>query len=322
MSKVLYFLEDRIPQPLRQLVVGYLDGRYEYRQCFYSQSQQEIADALQWAQAVLFAPGRYLSAELMTKASHIKLMQLWSSGYDKFNLVDARRHGIPVANNGGANAISVAEHAILLLLATARRLPEAHMRAVQGKWAGNSHGMDMVMLYNKTLSVIGMGNIGKQVAKRARAFGMRVLYFDLKRLSAAEESELGVVYSELDALLRQADFLTLHLHLNASTNGLIGARELGLLKERCIIVNVSRAQLVDLQALTPLLQEGRVLGAGFDVFDPEPTTGREEYLSLPNVVASPHIAGSTIDTYHMALSNCVQNIDRVLAGQAPSWVVN
>jgi phosphoglycerate dehydrogenase-like enzyme len=323
MNKVLYFLEDRIPQSLRELVQSYLDAkRYDYQLCFYSEPSAAIADRLRWANAVLFAPGRHLSSALMAEAKQVKLMQLWSSGYDKFNLADARKYGIPVANNGGANAISVAEHTMLLLLAAARRLPEAHRRATAGRWAGNSHGMDMFMLHNKTLGVIGMGNIGKQVAKRAAAFGMRVLYYDVKRLANGDEEALGIVFCEREGLLKQSDFLTLHLHLNASTAGVIGKRELNLLKDKCVLVNVSRSQLIDLSELTPLLRSGKVHAAGFDVFDVEPTTGQEEYLSLPNVVASPHIAGSTIDTYHMAMRNCVENIDRALAGERPLWVVN
>ena len=178
------------------------------------------------------------------------------------------------------------------------------------------------MLYGKTLGVIGMGNIGRQVAQRARGFGMRVLYHDVRRLDPADESQFGVTYAELDGVLAVADFVTLHLHLNSSTTGTIGARELDLLKPDCVIVNVSRAQLIDLHALAPRLAGGRLRGAAFDVFEVEPTTGREPYLSLPNVVATPHIAGSTVDTYRMAMTNCVDNIKRALAGQRPLWVVN
>jgi phosphoglycerate dehydrogenase-like enzyme len=322
-GNVLYFLEDRIPESLRDLVRGYLDrSGFPYRECYYSEPQSAIAAHLEWAHAVLFAPGRYLGDELMASATNVRLMQLWSSGYDKFNVAGARKYGIPVANNGGANAISVAEHTMLLLLAVARRLPEAHVRATTGRWAGNSHGMDMVMLYGKTLSIIGMGNIGRQVARRAQAFGMKVLYHDVRRLDAAEEAADGATYRGLDDLLREADFLTLHLHLNASTSGIIGEREIALLKPGCVIVNVSRSQLIDLKALTPRLQQGLVLGAGFDVFDTEPTTGGEPYLALPNVVATPHTAGSTLDTYHMAMRNCMENISNALAGQPPQWVIN
>lgn len=322
-GNLLYFLEDRIPEPLRQLVRSYLDrSGFAYRHCFYSESQPAIIEHLRWADAVLFAPGRFLSDELMESAANVRLMQLWSSGYDKFNVAGARKYRIPVANNGGANAISVAEHTILLLLAVARRIPEAHARTTTGKWAGNSHGMDMVMLYGKTLSIVGMGNIGRQVARRAKSFGMTVLYYDVRRLDEADEMAIGATFCELDDLLRRADFLTLHLHLNASTAGLIGERELGMLKPQCVIVNVSRSQLIDLKALTHRLEHGHLLGAGFDVFDVEPTTGCEPYLQLPSVVATPHTAGSTIDTYHMAMRNCMENIERVLAGEPPQWVVN
>jgi phosphoglycerate dehydrogenase-like enzyme len=323
LNNVLYFLEERIPAPLRELVIDFLErARFDYRTCFYSQAHDDIAEALAWSNAVLFAPGRYLADEILSSASHVKLMQLWSSGYDKFNTAGARKYGIPVANNGGANAISVAEHALLLMLAAARRLPESHTRATTGRWAGNSHGMDMVMLYGKTLGIIGMGNIGREVARRAHGFGMRVVYHDVRRLDPAEESRFGATYAELDELLGEADFLTLHLHLNSSTAGMIGERELELLKPDCVIVNVSRSQLIDLKSLAPRLESGRIRGAAFDVFEVEPTTGREAYLSLPNVVATPHTAGSTIDTYRMAMTNCVDNIKRALAGQRPLWVVN
>lgn len=322
MRKVLYFLEDRIPEPLRALVVGYLKASaFDYRLCFYSQPASEIAGNLQWADAVLFAPGRFLSDDLMAQGAGAKLMQLWSSGYDKFNVPAARRYNIPVANNGGANAVSVAEHTMLLLLAAARRLPEAHARATRGLWAGNSHGMDMVMLYKKTLSIIGMGKIGREVARRAAAFGMRVVYYDTQRLDPAEEARVGAEFAPMDRALAAADFLTLHLHLTEKTAGLIGERELALLKPQCLIVNVSRAQLIDLKALFPRLASGDVRGAGFDVFEVEPTSGREDYLSLPNVVATPHTAGSTLDTYHMAVQNCVSNIERVFKGEPPLWVI-
>jgi len=323
MNRVLYMLENRVPEPLRRLVVRYLEtSGLDYTQCFYSDDSKLIRERLSWAEAVLFAPGRYLQPDLMEAANHVRLMQLWSSGYDKFNLADARKHGIPVANNGGANAISVAEHTILLMLAAARRLPEFHTRATRGMWSGNSHGMDMVQLHRKTLAIVGLGNIGKQVALRARAFGMCVLYNDIKRLDPAEESQLGVEYRTLEELLTRADFLTLHLHLNATTSGLIGADKLQTLKDQCVIINVSRSQLIDVKALTPLLRSGKVLAAGFDVFETEPTSGYEEYLSFPNVVATPHTAGSTLDTYHMAMSNCMSNIARVFAGEAPLWIVN
>lgn len=323
MSRVLYMLENRVPETLRRLVIGYLEkSGLDYIECFYSDDSRVIRERLSWAEAVLFAPGRYLPPELMEAAKHVRLMQLWSSGYDKFNLADARKHGIPVANNGGANAISVAEHTILLMLAAARRLPEFHTRATRGMWSGNSHGMDMVQLYRKTLAIVGLGNIGKQVALRARAFGMHVLYHDVKPLDPVEERKLDVEYCTLDELLARADFLTLHLHLNATTSGLIGPDKLETIKDQCIIINVSRSQLIDIKALTPLLRSGKVLAAGFDVFEAEPTSGYEEYLSFPNVVATPHTAGSTLDTYHMAMNNCMRNITRVFAGEAPLWTVN
>mgnify|MGYP005658251379 CR=1 FL=1 len=275
-----------------------------------------------WADAVLFAPGRYLPEAIFRSASHIKLMQLWSSGYDKFNIEDAKKYGIPVANNGGANAISVSEHTILLILSVYKWLPDSHQRTVEGRWAGNSHGMDMFLMYGKTLGLIGFGNIGKQVAKRASGFGMKILYYDLVRADTEIEEEFGAQYCELEQLLKASDIVSLHVHHNESTTGMIGAKQLDMMKDSAVLINVSRAQLVDNEALLKALQEQHIWAAGLDVYMEEPTKPNDPLLTHRRVVATPHMAGSTYDIYSMALKNAVENLRRVKAGRKPLWVVN
>ena len=151
-----------------------------------------------WADFVLFAPGRALSSEVMKSAKNVKLMQLWSSGYDKFNIKDSIHYKIPVANNGGGNAISVAEHTILLMLSVCKWLPDSHSRTVEGRWEGNSHGIDMLLLNKKTLGLIGFGNIGKEVAIRAKGFGMDIIYYDINRASKSEEEEYGAPQNRIN----------------------------------------------------------------------------------------------------------------------------
>jgi phosphoglycerate dehydrogenase-like enzyme len=321
--KLLYVYEERIPADLRRLVLDTFPvDEFVIDQMTYATSDEERQRKFRWAEGVLFAPGRYLPESVFQDSAHIKLMQLWSSGYDKFNVADARQYGIPVANNGGANAISVAEHTLLLMLAIYKWLSDSHRRTVEGRWEGNSHGMDMFLLHGKTLGVIGFGNIGKHVARRASGFGMKVLYHDPVRAATETEQALGAGYADLETLLSAADIVTLHVHLNESTTGMMGKQEIGLMKESAVLINVSRAQLVDNQALLRALEEGRLWAAGLDVYAEEPTRPNDPLLTHPHVVATPHMAGSTHDAYVVAMSNALDNFRRVRDGQKPLWVVN
>jgi phosphoglycerate dehydrogenase-like enzyme len=320
---LLYVYEERIPQNLRDLVMGLIPtDEFEVDSMTYLTPDDEKKAKLAWADAVLFAPGRQLPDEILAHAKNVKLMQLWSSGFEKFNHQGAAKLGIPVANNGGANAGSVAEHAILLMLAVYKWLPNSHWRTVTGNWTGNSHGMDMFMLNQKTLGVVGFGNIGRQVARKLKGFDMDVVYYDINRAPEEIEQEYGVRFRPLDDLLKESDIVTLHLHFNDSTKNIIGARELGLMKKNAVLINVSRAQLVDYDALLAALRDKRIHGAGMDVYLEEPTKGDDPLLQLPNVVATPHMAGSTYDVYFRAVGNCIENIRRAVRGEPLQWVVN
>ena len=321
--KLLYVYEERIPTSLRQLVLNSIPAdMFVVDSMVYIISDAEKCKKMRWADVVLFAPGRYLPDVVFRSATHIKLMQLWSSGYDKFNIKDARKYSIPVANNGGANAISVAEHTLLLMLAIYKSLPDSHRRTVEGRWEGNSHGMDMFLLYKKTLGIVGLGNIGREVARRASAFGMTVLYYDPVRAAPEIEYTLGVEYCDFDTLLSIADIVSLHVHYNESTAGIISRRELDLMRKSAVLINVSRPNLVNNEELLTALRDGRLWGAGLDVHIQEPTKPNDSLLTHPRVVATPHMAGSTYDAYIIALRNCVENFRRVRCGQKPLWVVN
>jgi phosphoglycerate dehydrogenase-like enzyme len=321
--KLLYVYKERIPASLQQLVLDSIPAsEFVVDRMTYTISDEEKCKKIQRVDGVLFAPGRYLPEVVFQNATHIKLMQLWSSGYDKFNIKDARKYGIPVANNGGANAISVAEHTILLILAVYKWLPDSHRRTVEGRWTGNSHGMDMFLLHKKTLGIVGFGNIGREVAKRAHGFGMRVIYYDPIRASSDIEQAIGVEYCKFKTLLSTSDIVTLHVHLNESTVDMIKKREFELMKNSSVLINVSRAQLVDNKALLNALKNGQLWAAGLDVYEEEPTKPNDPLLAHPHVVATPHMAGSTYDTYIMALKNCMDNFMRVKYGKKPLWVVN
>ena len=254
-------------------------------------------------------------------APKLKLIQLLSAGYDNVDLEAARRAKVPVANNGGANAISVAEHAVMLMLTTARRVVWQHASVSGGRWRGNGPPPTMYELYDKTLGIVGLGNIGKKVARRAQAFGMKVEYYDVKRLSEDEEDTLGVKFRLLKELLRRSDYISLHVPLNASTRHMIGAGELALMKPSAIIVNTSRGPVIDEKAMTAALSAGKLFGAGLNVFDEEPTPPDNPLLKLDNVILTAHLAGPTFESNITRLRNGFDNVQRVARGEPALWVV-
>jgi phosphoglycerate dehydrogenase-like enzyme len=177
---------------------------------------------------------------------------------------------VPLCNNGGANSVAVSEHTLLLMLAVSRRLVTQHRNVAAGHWHGNAPPA-VHELRDKVLGIVGLGTIGKKVARLALAFGMVVQYYDIKRLSEAEEDALGMRFRLLPELLRGSDILSLHVPLNESTRAMIGAGELALMQPSAIIVNTARGPVIDEKALTAVLSAGRLFGAGLDVFDEEPT---------------------------------------------------
>ncbi|HLZ28223.1 MAG TPA: 2-hydroxyacid dehydrogenase [Chloroflexota bacterium] len=255
-------------------------------------------------------------------ASRLKLVQLMSAGYDRFNLDGARQARLPVAVNGGANAIAVAEHAIMLILAALKHLHALDAAVRQGGWRGAAGAAGRVHeLYGATVGIVGMGRIGREVARRLAGWSATLVYFDPFRLSAELEQDLGLRYLELDQLLRIADAVTIHVPLNARTRHLIDAESLSLMKPQAVLVNTARGGLVDEAALAVALREGRILGAGLDVLSQEPPPADHPLLDRSNVVLTPHTAGPTWESYPRRFANCFANIERVQRGEKPLWVV-
>ncbi len=257
---------------------------------------------------------------LFRAAPELKLVQLLSARYDNADLEAARRAGVPVANNGGANSVAVSEHALLLMLAAYKGLVGQHANTVAGRWRGNAMPRQRE-LAGKTLGIIGLGNIGKKTARLAAAFGMAVQYYDIARLSEAAEDALGVRFRLLPEILRAADIISLHVPLNDTTKGMIGADQLALMQPSAILVNTSRGPVVDEAALLAALAEGRLAGAGLDVFAEEPPPADHPLFALDNVVLTPHVAGPTVESTTARLRNAFDNIQRVARGEPPLWVV-
>ncbi|MDP6706798.1 MAG: 2-hydroxyacid dehydrogenase [Alphaproteobacteria bacterium] len=257
---------------------------------------------------------------LYAKASKLKLIQMLSAGYDRADIEAARRGGVPVANNGGANAVAVSEHAILLMLAVSRRLVAQHANVVAGRWRGNTTPR-LHELSGKTLGIVGLGTIGKKTARLASAFGMRILYYDIARLAEDQADALGVEFRLLAELLRASDVVSLHVPLNESTQGMIGAPELALMAPSAILVNTSRGPVVEEDALVAALRTGALAGAGLDVLTDEPPPADHPIFALDNVVLTAHMAGPTWESNTSRIRNAFDNVQRVARGEPPLWVI-
>ena len=281
----------------------------------------QFAAALSDATYIVCYPGVKLDAAFYQTAPRLRLVQLLSAGYDDVDLMAARHVGVPVANNGGANAISVSEHALMLMLTVARRVIWQHGSVSGGRWRGNGPSPRMYEVFGKTLGIVGLGTIGKKVARLAQAFRMRVEYYDIARLSEDAEDALGVRFRLLNELLANADVVSLHVPLNGSTRGMIGEGELARMKPSAILINTSRGPVVEAAALHQALSTGKLFGAGLDVFDPEPPRPDDPLLRLDNVVLTAHFAGPTWDNHVARFRNAFDNVQRVERGEPPLWVV-
>jgi phosphoglycerate dehydrogenase-like enzyme len=284
-------------------------------------SATEIAAAMREAEYLLGFV-RFLPDEAYAQATRLKLVQVLSAGYDRVNIAGARAVRVPICSNGGANSVAVAEHAIMLMLAVYRKLVAFHQNVASGRWLqGMPRSTDIFELEGKTVGLVGLGNIGQQVAKRLRGFDTTVIYYDAFRRTAEEEARLGVQYVPFETLLETADVVSLHVPLNHDTQGMIDAEALGRMKPKAILINTCRGEVVQEEALIEALRQGRILAAGLDTQAKEPPDPHNPLLTLPNVTLTPHSAGPTIDSFQKRFRNGYANIQRVADGQPPLWVI-
>ncbi|MEC8775694.1 MAG: 2-hydroxyacid dehydrogenase [Pseudomonadota bacterium] len=281
---------------------------------------QEYKDALKDSSYLVGFVDSLVDDELFETGPNLKLIQLLSAGYDRADIEAARKAGVPIANNGGANSVAVSEHAVLLMLAVSRQLVRQHTSVAAGNWRGNETPR-VHELRNKTLGIVGLGTIGKKTARLAAAFGMNIIYYDIARLAEHEEDAIGVRFRLLKELLRESDLISLHTPLNDTTRHLIDAEELSLMKESAILVNTARGPVINEAALYDALTEGKILAAGLDVFDQEPPQPDNPLFKLDNVILSAHLAGPTFESNIASVRNAFDNVQRVARGEKPLWVI-
>lgn len=255
--------------------------------------------------------------ELFQAAKKLKIVSNMAVGYNNIDLEAAKEHAVIVTNTPDVLTETTADLAFTLLLATARRIVEAENELRKGNWKSwtpmGYTGMDVG---GATLGIIGMGRIGEAVARRAKGFNMRVLYHNRTRKPDAEQ-EFGFQYAQLDDLLQEADFVVILVPLTDETYGLIGERELHLMKETAVLINVARGGIVDEKALYDALTNKTIWAAGLDVFEKEPVSLDHPLLTLPNLTVLPHIGSASIKTRLAMMNLNVHAITAVLTGNEP-----
>lgn len=253
-------------------------------------------------------------ASVFRAARRARLVQLLSAGYDMLDLPLLRELNLPLANNAGANSYAVADHAVLAMLALYRRLFAGDASVRQGRWQAEIDGTNTYEMANKLVGIVGLGNIGRKVARRVQAFDANVQYHNRTRLAAGEERELNVRWVPLDDLFRTSDIVSLHTPLDEQSRGMVNAERLAMMKPTATLINTARGEVVDQPALIDALRTKRILGAGLDAFDPEPLPGDSPLRDLDNVVLSPHSAGTTWDTWTRRGDFAYGNFQRVWSG--------
>jgi D-3-phosphoglycerate dehydrogenase len=247
-----------------------------------------------------------LNAEVLSHAKNLKAISKYGVGTDNIDLNYCKEHNIPVTITNNANSDSVADFAFTLMLAVARRVVEVDKACRQSDWGKKTS----IGVYQKTIGVVGTGAIGKGVIRRAKGFDMKVLAYDLYKDEVFAE-ENGVEYVELDQLLKQSDFISLHLPATKETQNLIDKEALDMMKETAVLVNTARGDLVDEDALFDALKSKKIWGAGLDVFKQEPPANKE-LLELDNIVVGAHSAASTVDAVdkmsEIAAVNILKNL--------------
>ncbi len=247
----------------------------------------------------------------------LKAVHKWGVGYDNIDLDGARAHGVRVLRTTGSNAVSVAETTLGLILALCRNLVRGHAGIERGEWRKGELSPTSMTLSGKTVGVVGLGYIGKALARLLRGFGCTILYSKRTPLSEAEEEALGVQFAPLDELLRTSDVVTLNCELNGSTRNLIDARALSLMKPEALLVNAARGGVLVEADLAAALRAGHLRGAAVDVFETEPIPADNPLIGIDRVILTPHVGAISADGFVRSVTRMMENLKAIEDGRPP-----
>ena len=308
-----------LPEVVVDVVLGYNPEGWTtevvYRDTPLEEQKRIVADA-----DFIMVYRASLHDDVLRAATGVRIVQVLSAGYDSMNLRLMRDLEVPCCNNGGANSRAVADHAVLLMLAVYKQLMAAEKSTREGRWSQPITGLNTFEMADKLVGILGLGNIGRQVARRVQGFESRVQYYDLFPLSPELESELGVTRVGINELFETSDIISVHTPLTPGTRHIVSRELIGLMKPTAVLVNTSRGPVVDESALIDALREGNIAAAGLDVFEKEPIDQDNPLLSMDNVVITPHSAGTTWDTWFRRAEFAYENMQGVWNGDAPMAV--
>lgn len=263
-----------------------------------------------------------IDPELLDAAPRLKVVSNYAVGFNNIDIPAATERGIAVGNTPGVLTDATADMAFCLLISAARRIVEGHQYTLSGKWKTweplGHLGQDLA---GRTLGIVGMGRIGYAMAKRCRAWDMKILYFDMYQNEKAEQ-DFGAEKVEMDRLLTESDFVSIHTLLDDTTRGMFNETAFKKMKKTAVLVNSARGPIVDQKALYEALKSGEIFAAGLDVTDPEPPSMDDPLLTLPNVVIAPHIASATVGTRDAMADICAKNLLAGLSGGTLPAFVN
>jgi D-3-phosphoglycerate dehydrogenase len=306
-----------VAEELAPSAIEVLSDDFDVRHCDGA-DRAALLPALRDADAVIVRSATTIDAEALAAAPRLKVVARAGIGLDNVDVPAATKAGVMVVNAPQSNVISAAEHAVALLLAVARRIPQADASLKQGEWKRSK--FTGVELAGKTAGIVGLGRIGVLVAQRLSAFGMHVVAYD-PYVPAGRAAQMGVQMLPLDDVLTQADVVTIHLPKTKETAGLIGERELALMRPQAILINAARGGLVDEHALAQALKDEKIAGAGLDVYATEPCTD-SPLFAFDNVVATPHLGASTAEAQDKAGTAVARSVKLALSGEFVPDAVN
>lgn len=305
-----------LPDDIIEIVVGHNHEGWTTEVCRGDTPIEEQRKSVADADFIMVYASR-LDDDVLRAASKARVVQNLAAGYDSMNLRLMRELDIPCCNNGGANSLAVADHTVLLMLSLYRRLLVADRATRDGRWSQPITGSNTFEMANKLVGVLGLGNIGGQVAKRVQGFDATAQYFDPFPPSAERERKLNVTRVGLEELFATSDIVTCHTPLTRDTRHIVSRELIAKMKPTAILINTSRGSVVDESALIEALSRGRIAGAGLDVFEKEPVSSDNPLLSMDNVVVTAHSAGTTWDTWFRRAEFAYRNMKGIWNGEPP-----
>jgi phosphoglycerate dehydrogenase-like enzyme len=288
-----------------------------------TQPLEKQAEQLRDAVAVIATPTAF-PVDLALKCPKLKLVQTISAGTNMLDIAALNELDIQVANNGGGNAVAVSEHTVALMVSVYRKLHLQYQAVKARQWAGDLRSKWFEQAYeltDKTVGIVGLGRIGQRVARRLQGWDCRLIYHDVINHPPALEAELHVTKVPFDEFLRTADIITLHVPLNRLTKAMISDREFGMMKPTAVLINACRGPVVDEAALIRALKAQKIMAAGLDVLEEEPTPANNPLLDMDNVLVTPHMAAFAQESFEKSRAFAVQNTARVASGQLPESIV-